>query len=193
LSGSSGAGKTTILDLIIGLYLPTSGRVLAGQDSLSDLQLNQWRELIGYVPQDPILLHDSIRVNVTMGDQAIDPMTIEWALALAGASDFISKLDHGIDTSVGERGSHLSGGQRRRVCLARALVRKPKLLLIDEVTPGLDPKTEAKIVATLVELKSQMTVLAVTHQPALIECADVVYSLESGQATQLQKCDSPAS
>jgi ATP-binding cassette, subfamily C, bacterial len=189
LAGASGEGKTTILDLLIGFYTPGSGRIMAGKDALSKLDLYQWRKLIGYVPQDPILLHDTIHNNVVMGDASIDRSTVEWALQLAGAWKFVSALDLGVETSVGERGTRFSGGQRRRLCLARALVRKPKVLIIDEVTAGLDPETEDQIVATLTLLKKDTTLLAVTHQPALIKSADVVYKLDSGQAIRLESSE----
>jgi ATP-binding cassette, subfamily C, bacterial len=185
LAGSSGQGKTTILDLLIGFYSPSAGEVMAGEDSLADLHLSDWRKSIGYVPQDPILLHDTIYNNVAMGED-IGRATAEWALKLAGAWSFVSILEDGMDTSVGERGTRFSGGQRRRLCLARALVRKPKLLILDEVTAGLDPETEEEIVGTLTQLKKDTTLLAVTHQPALINKADVVYQLESGRAIRLK-------
>ncbi|MBA4155949.1 MAG: ABC transporter ATP-binding protein [Gemmatimonadetes bacterium] len=178
--GPSGAGKTTIVDLIIGLYRPQSGDVCVDGVLLEEVDLIAWRQQIGYVPQEMLLFHDSILTNVTLGDKAVSREAVEEALRSADAWDFISKMPKGLDTVIGERGAKLSGGQRQRVAIARALLRKPKLLILDEVTTALDPATEAAICETLGKLRGKVTVVAISHQPAITKVADVVYRLQSG-------------
>jgi ATP-binding cassette, subfamily C, bacterial len=187
LIGPSGAGKTTIADLIIGLILPVSGDVYVDGVSLSDVSLREWRGLIGYTPQDAVLFHDTLHVNISLGDPAISPAQAEEALMSAGGGDVLAGLPGGLATVVGERGAKLSGGQRQRVAIARALVRKPKLLILDEVTAALDTRTEAEICANLRELKGSTTVLAISHQPALVEAADIVYRLEGRKIRRVQR------
>ena len=180
LSGPSGAGKTTIADLIIGLIRPHSGDVYMDGVCMAEIDMHAWRGLIGYTPQEGVLFHDSLKVNITLGDPAITEAQVKEALAAAGAWEMVSTLPEGLDTVVGERGAKLSGGQRQRVAIARALVRKPKLLILDEVTAALDAKTEAEICANLCDLKGKTTILVISHQPALVQSADRVYRVDGG-------------
>lgn len=180
--GPSGAGKTTLVDLIVGLAAPQAGEVRVDGVPLRELDSARWREIIGYVPQDTLLLHDTIRINVSLGDPDIDDADVREALAAAGMSDTVAALPEGIETVVGERGLRLSGGQRQRIALARALVRKPDLLILDEATTSLDPVTEAEICASLRRLRGRVTLLAICHQGAIIEMADRAYRLEGGRA-----------
>jgi ATP-binding cassette subfamily C protein len=181
LVGASGAGKTTLADLVAGLYLPTEGKVLVDGKPLSELALAEWRKLIGYVPQEMFLFHDTLANNVTLRDPAISSKRVEEALRGAGAWDFVEFLPQGLDTVLGERGARLSGGQRQRIAIARALVRRPKLLILDEVTTALDPHTEAALCNTFEGLKGQITVLAISHQPAIVRVADRVYRVVDGR------------
>jgi ATP-binding cassette subfamily C protein len=183
--GASGAGKTTLVDVIIGLAQPVEGEVRVDDTPLGDIDAARWRAIIGYVPQETLLLHESIHANVTLGDAAISHAAIHQALAAAGASEFIAALPDGLDTVVGERGLRLSGGQRQRIALARALVRDPKLLILDEATTALDPATEADICATLRRLRGEVTLLAICHQSALIDIADRVYRVADGRVSLL--------
>lgn len=178
--GPSGAGKTTIADLIVGLYQPAEGKILIDNVPLSGLHLENWRHMIGYVPQEMFLFHDSIYHNVTLGDPAIQRADVEQALRAAGAWDFISELPKGMDTIIGERGATLSGGQRQRVAIARALARKPKLLILDEITTALDPKSEAEICSTLRGLRNSATIVSISHQLAMMQAADHIYRLSNG-------------
>lgn len=180
VAGPSGIGKTTVADLIIGLLQPTSGAVMIDNVPLGSINRRQWRQRIGYVPQETLLFHDTIKVNVAVGDYRITDIQVEQALWQAGAREFVAKLPDGIQTIVGERGAKLSGGERQRIAIARALVRNPNLLILDEATSSLDPETEWAICETLKELKGRVTILAISHQPALRSVAEVVYRIEDG-------------
>ncbi|GIW42604.1 MAG: ABC transporter permease [Candidatus Binatia bacterium] len=181
LVGPSGAGKTTVTDLILGMVVPREGRVLVDGVPLEELDLKKWRRSIGYVPQEPFLLHESVLVNVSLGDPALRREDVEEALRQAGAWEFVRSLPDGLATRVGERGLGISGGQRQRIALARALVRRPKLLVLDEATAALDPATEASLCATLRSFKGRLTVLAVSHRGAMVEIADAVYRVGEGK------------
>ena len=185
LSGPSGAGKTTLIDLLIGLNRPVSGRVLIDDADLNDIDIAAWRSSIGYVPQELVLFHASVRDNITLRDDRIDEPAIGEALERAGVADFIAGLAGGIEADVGETGGKLSGGQRQRISLARALVTRPKLLILDEVTSALDPETEAGIVANIAALRGRYTIVAITHRPAWTEIADRLYHVSAGTVTRL--------
>jgi ATP-binding cassette, subfamily C, bacterial len=181
LVGPSGVGKTTIADLIVGLYAPAEGRITIDGHDLRQVDQRAWRRSIGYVPQEMFLFHDTLLKNVTLGDDAITQDDVESALVAAGAWDFVSRLPAGINTVVGERGAKLSGGQRQRIAIARALVTRPRLLILDEVTTSLDPATERAICDTLAGL-TETTILAISHQQALVELAHQVVSVVDGNA-----------
>ena len=182
LVGPSGAGKTTIVDLVTGLLRPQAGEVYIDDMAMATIDLRRWRRQIGYVPQDNLLLHDSVLMNVTLGDPAFGPVDVEYALRAAGAWAFVTRMPDGIHTRVGERGARLSGGQCQRIMLARALVHRPTLLILDEATTALDPATEAEICSTLRQLVGDVTILAVSHQPAILDVADRVYRIQDGRA-----------
>jgi ATP-binding cassette subfamily C protein len=180
--GPSGSGKTTIVDLVIGLLRPQKGEVWIDNLPLAQVDLHQWRRMIGYVPQETLLLHDSVFINVTLGDPDITEKEVQDALKKAEVWDFVETLPKGVYSSVGQRGLRLSGGQRQRLALARALTLKPKLLVLDEATTALDPKTEEAICETLQMLRGELTILAISHQSAILNKADWAYHLENGKA-----------
>lgn len=190
LIGPSGAGKSTLLDLLCGLSEPESGEILIDGVALHNINLRQWRHMIGYVSQDTVLLHDSILNNILVGEPAIGPEDAERALKQAGAWDFVSGLPEGMHTVVGERGGMLSGGQRQRIAIARALAHQPKLLLLDEPTSALDPESERVICKTLQQLSKEFTIVAVSHQPAIVKAADRIYVLSEGKAELLSNPES---
>jgi ATP-binding cassette, subfamily C, bacterial len=197
--GPSGAGKTTIADLLLGLYTPDRGAVLIDGVPLTEIDIGAWRGRIGYVPQEMLLFHDSVRRNVTLGDESIADEDVVEALQAAGAWPFVQALDQGLDTTIGEHGARLSGGQRQRIAIARALIGRPSLLVLDEVTTALDPTTEAGICDTLRDLAGDVTVISISHQPAMRRVAEVVYRVQHGRVTEIPSdsdavlVDAPAS
>ncbi|HEX7034481.1 MAG TPA: ABC transporter ATP-binding protein [Pseudomonadales bacterium] len=186
LIGESGSGKSTIADLVIGLIRPQHGRILVDGVPLDEIGLAAWRRGIGYVPQDNLLLHDSVFANVTLGDDRLGEADVAAALEAAGAADFVAALPEGMHSVVGERGARLSGGQRQRIMIARALAHRPRLLVLDEATSALDPASEADICETLAALRGRLTILAVTHQSALRRIADQIYRVERGSVRPLE-------
>jgi ATP-binding cassette subfamily C protein len=184
LIGPSGAGKTTVVDLLIGLIRPDAGRITLDGTPLDSMDIKQWRRSIGYVPQETLLLHESIAHNVSLGDRELSQADIEHALRAAGAWDFVSALPEGMHSSVGERGGRLSGGQRQRIVIARALVRRPQLLILDEATSALDAESAEAVRQTLERLRGSLTILTITHESSLVDIADRVYRLESGRAVR---------
>lgn len=186
LVGPSGSGKTTVLDLLCSLLLPQAGRIWVDDTALQDLDRRKWRRLIGYVTQETLLLHDSILANVTLGDKALTAADAERALRQAGAWQFVQECPDGLHAVVGERGAKLSGGQRQRIVIARALAHRPRLLILDEATSALDPESEAAICLTLKSLTPEITIIAVSHRPAMIRIADQILELRDGEVSALQ-------
>ena len=187
LVGSSGAGKTTIVDLVVGLHQPAAGRVLIDGVDLREMERNAWRHAIGYVPQENLLLHDTVLHNVTLGNPQLLEEDAEYALRKAGAWPFVCEMPGGLHAIVGERGTRLSGGERQRIMIARALAHRPKLLILDEATSALDPNTERAVCETLLGLRGELTILAISHQSELMRVADVVYRLDRGQLVEPDK------
>jgi ATP-binding cassette, subfamily C, bacterial len=185
VTGTSGAGKTTIADLILGLMPPASGTIRLDDVSLNEIDLIKWREMVGYVPQDVILFHDTVLANVTLGDPDLTAANAEAVLREVDAWDFVAQLPQGLQTVVGERGSLLSGGQRQRIALARAMIHRPSLVILDEATSALDPETEAAICQNLKALSRDtgLTILAISHQPAWVDAADRVFRLDRQQVS----------
>ncbi len=186
LSGTSGSGKTTLVDLLVGLYRPTSGTITIDDVPLDEVDLFAWRRLIGYVPQEVTLFNDSVLANVTLQRPGFSRSDVEAALRQAGAWDFVAMLPDGLDTDVGERGGLLSGGERQRIALARALLARPRLLVLDEATNALDPEREAELCARLAQRcrSGDMAILAIAHQPAWARVADRVYRIDEGRLTR---------
>ena len=185
--GPSGAGKSTVLDLVSALLVPTQGRVLVDGVDLRELDRRQWRHLIGYVPQDCTLFHTTVRENLTLGDESIADSMVEQSLRQANALDFVESRLGGLDAIVGERGQQISGGQRQRLAIARALIHQPKLLLLDEATSSMDSQTERAFCEVLSKLAPEITIVAISHRPAIEAVADVVYRLEQGRVVARQE------
>ncbi len=182
--GPSGAGKTTLLDLVAGLLQPDRGRILVDDVPLRDIDLREWRRQIGYVPQESVMLNESVAYNVTLGEPVSD-QALRAALRAADALGFVDALPQGVETCIGEGGSRLSGGQRQRLAIARALIHEPRLLILDECTSNLDPESQAAVLETLCHLKGTLTMLAVAHQEGLVRIADHLYRLEGREIRAL--------
>lgn len=187
ITGPSGSGKTTITDILLGFYPPASGKVLIDGRSLQEFSLREWRSMIGYVPQEPILFHDTIMANIALGNAEITEEDVRRALKLAGALEFVDMMPMGLRTEVGEKGAMISGGQRQRIAIARALACRPQILILDEVTSALDPNAEQEIVQNIRGLSGQVTVIAITHRPAFLDIADRVYHLEAGKVSSVEE------
>jgi ATP-binding cassette, subfamily C, bacterial len=180
VAGPSGAGKSTLVNAVAGIEDPTAGAVKVDGIDLLDIDRAKWRGMIGYVPQEIVLFPESVRENISMGNDDIAEADIIKVLKMADAWRFVRDLPHGIETSVGQAGSKLSGGQRQRISLARALVRTPRILILDEPTAALDSATEREICLTLKQIASSIMVLVISHRQTLVGAADIVVELESG-------------
>ena len=186
LAGPSGVGKSTTFDLLAGLYQPLAGHIRIDGVDLSELDLQRWRHMLGYVPQEVTLFHDTVFRNVSLWEDGASEADVINALQVAGAWPFVCELPNRLQQVLGERGHRLSGGQRQRISIARALLHRPKLLILDEATTGLDPQTEADICEVVRRLCTDegLTVLAISHQPAWQRIADRVYTMVDGATVQ---------
>ena len=184
ITGVSGAGKSTLADLLIRLYDPDAGRILIAGRELKDLDLAGWRRRVGYVEQDAFLFNTSVRNNVTLWDESVTDDAIERVARDVQLMDVVRALPQGFDTEVGDRGSKLSGGQRQRVAMARALLRKPSVLIFDEATSALDNLTEHEIHDVIATLRDDAIVLVIAHRYATIRDADIVVVLSQGRVVE---------
>ena len=188
LIGSSGAGKTTLADIIMGLLRPQSGTIYMDGTDIFTIP-HQWARIIGYVPQAVFLIDDTVRRNVAFGlkkDEISDEKVWE-ALKQAQLKEFVQSLPHGLDTIVGERGVKFSGGQRQRIAIARALYENPDILVLDEATSALDSETETAVMESIDALQGSKTLIIVAHRLTTIRNCDVIYEIKDGVAVQRQK------
>jgi ATP-binding cassette subfamily C protein len=180
LVGPTGAGKTTLVDCILGLRQFAKGTISIDHEPLASLSLSHWRSSVGYLGQDPLLFHATIEENLRWVRPEASADDLRRALSLASA-EFVYRLPHGLQTIVGDAGSRLSGGERQRIALARALLGSPRVLVLDEATSALDAETEQSVVSTIAGLKRHLTIVAITHRPALLDAADRILSVRDGQ------------
>ncbi|MBD37971.1 MAG: ABC transporter permease [Euryarchaeota archaeon] len=186
--GHTGAGKTTILKLLMRYYVPDSGEVLINGNDINNYTLESVRDAIGFVSQDPFLFYGTIRDNVRYNQEATDE-DLSTALELAGALEFVKELEDGMETMVGDRGAKLSGGQRARVSLARALLKKPSLLILDEASSALDAETERRIQENLLSTGSGRATIAVAHRLSTIRNANEILAMVDGAVVERGKHD----
>lgn len=184
LAGRSGAGKTTVADLVVGLIAPSGGRVLVAGSALDGARLLGWRHSVALVPQDPFLFHDTIRANLGWARPEASEEELWHALSLAAADGFVARLPGGLDAVVGDRGTRLSGGERQRLALARALLREPELLVLDEATSSLDGENELTVREALAQLRGRTTMLVIAHRLATARDADAIVVLDEGRVVE---------
>ncbi len=177
LLGPSGAGKTTVALLLLGLLEPTRGRVTVGGVDLASCRLERWQARVAWVPQRPALLAASVAENIRLADPTATDERVEWAAARAGADELVRRLPAGYETRVGDGGRGLSAGERQRIALARAFLRDPSLVVLDEPTANLDPASAARVGRAIERLAEGRTMLLVCHRPELARLADRIVEL----------------
>lgn len=182
--GPSGAGKSTLVQVLLRLRVPTSGSFRVGEVDVDDIDLEDWRRHVSYVPQEPRLIHATVRDNIRF-DRAISDEAVEEAARMARIHDVIVAMPAGYDTVIGQRADAVSGGQRQRICLARALAGGPAVLVLDEPTSALDSVSEEEIRVTLDRLRGGPTILVVTHRPTLLEACGRVVHVVDGRANEV--------
>ena len=181
--GESGVGKSTLTNLLLGLVSPSSGIMEVDGCRIKAENIRSWQQMIGYVPQEIYLLDDTIEHNIAFGinEEVIDHSQVREVVEKAGIPKFISSLDEGLNTKIGERGVRLSGGQRQRIGIARALYQNPQVLILDESTSALDEKTEEGILEELRLMKGKVTMIIVAHRQSTLQFCDRIYKMESGR------------
>ena len=184
LVGPSGAGKTTVVDVLAGLLPPERGAVYVDSRPLEDGLMRQWRSSIAVVTQEPFLLHDTVRANLLWGSDAAAEPQLWQALDVAAATELVQSLPDGLDTVVGDRGVRLSGGERQRIALARAVLRRPTLLILDEATSAVDNENELLIRRALSRLRGELAMLVVAHRLSTASHADRVVVLDGGRVVE---------
>jgi len=182
--GRSGAGKSTLIDLFMGLNQPECGEVLVDGMSLTKDNLISLRKVVSYVPQDPFLFNTTVRENLMLVNPNATEEELWEALYFSSAAEFVKKLPDGLDSVIGDRGIKLSGGERQRIVIARAILRKPSILVLDEATSALDSENEAKIQQAIENLKGKMTIIVIAHRLSTIQKADQVVVLDEGKIIQ---------
>ena len=184
LVGPSGAGKTTLCNLVVRFYDPTSGRILLDGRDLRDIEVESYRSLMGIVEQDVFLFDGTVAANIGYGNRDATEEQIREAARIANADQFIQSFAHGYDTLIGERGVKLSGGQRQRLAIARALLADPRILILDEATSNLDTESEMLIQAGLQELMRNRTSFVIAHRLSTIMHADRIVVLKGGRIVE---------
>ena len=185
LVGPSGAGKSTLVNLVIGFLRPTTGRILLDGQDMNQLDLRTYRKFVSVVAQETILFEGTVRDNILYGSESVGDTRLKQAICDAYAEDFIAQLPQGLNTPIGENGVRLSGGQRQRLAIARALIRNPRVLILDEATASLDTASEAMIQAALTKLMQGRTTFVVAHRLSTIRQADRIVVLNQGQIQEI--------
>ncbi len=181
VGGSSGAGKTTFADLLAGLLEPQEGRITVGDQRLDAGTVPDWRTRLAYVTQDPLLFNDTVRTNLLWGGVEADEAAIARALELTGADQVVDRMPQGLDSIVGENGALVSGGERQRLALSRALLRRPEVMILDEATSALDADSEAAVLAALAALEPRPLIVVISHRPQVLAACDRRLTFEAGR------------
>jgi ATP-binding cassette subfamily B protein/subfamily B ATP-binding cassette protein MsbA len=184
LVGRSGAGKTTVTDLVARFHDPTRGRILVNGSDIRDFRLSTYRDLLAIVQQEVFLFDGTVRENIAYGRHDATDAEIEDAARRANAYEFIERLPDGFETFVGERGVKLSGGQQQRLAIARAILAKPQILILDEATSNLDTESEQLIQASMAALLVGRTTFVIAHRLSTIRRADLILLMEDGRIVE---------
>jgi ATP-binding cassette subfamily C protein len=182
--GRSGAGKTTLADILMGLIRPSAGRVLIDNTLLAGENIHHWRRSVGYVPQEPFLFNETVRANLLWAQPGATEQDLRAALRASAAEEFVDHLPSGLDTLVGDRGVRLSGGERQRLTMARALLGKPSILILDEATSSLDTENERLIQDAIHRLHGELTVVVIAHRVSTVRKADSIIVLNRGEIVE---------
>lgn len=185
LVGPSGAGKSTLISLVIGFLRPSKGQIYLDGQAMNDLDLRTYRQFVSVVAQETLLFEGTVRDNILYGLGDVSPARLRSAIRDANAEAFIAQLPYGLDTLIGENGAKLSGGQRQRLAIARALVRDPKVLVLDEATAALDTASEALIQEALERLMQNRTTFVVAHRLSTIRNADRIVVMDQGRIVEV--------
>ncbi len=188
--GKSGAGKTTLLNLLAGLITPTSGSVLVNDKKLTTYKESQWFEKIAYITQNPTILNETLRENLTFGNDTVTEQDLIQVIEQVGLKELIDSFPNGLETKVGEGGRGLSGGEMQRVAIARAFLKQPAIVFLDEPTTGLDVKTEKILQNSIKEFEKNTTIIMVAHRLHTIQDADHILLLDDGEL--IAKGDHPS-
>ncbi len=183
--GESGVGKTTLADLLLGLFTPTKGRILIDDVPLSDYDLASWRKLIGHISQDIFLFHDTIEANLKWMAPEASTEEVEAAARAAHAHEFIMEMPKGYNAVIGDRGVKLSGGQRQRLALARMILQNPEVVILDEATSALDAESEARFQEAIEKITTDKTLVVISHRSSMLRNVERVYLLEDGSITEV--------
>lgn len=179
--GQSGAGKSTIVSLLVQMYAPDTGRITADGTPIDEFDINSWRKRVAIVRQDPFIFNDTLRNNITLGNRSASKEEIRRVCEISQVTEFLSELPNGLDTPLGDDGVRLSGGQRQRVALARALLKDADVLVLDEATSDLDMSIEKKVQQEIESMDRDYAILAIAHRLSTVVNADRIYTLEDGQ------------
>lgn len=190
LIGRSGSGKSTLADIVMGLVVADSGHLKIDDQPVGNAERKRWMRSVSYVPQEVILFHDTIRENLLWGNPTASEETLNDVLHKS-AAEFVFQLPDGLNTIVGDNGMRLSGGEKQRIALARALLRRPSLLILDEATSALDMENESRVLKAIENLRGDLTVLLIGHRLAALDQADQIITLSNGTIEKIQSRDTP--
>jgi subfamily B ATP-binding cassette protein MsbA len=183
--GQSGAGKSTIVSLVPRMYEPDEGEILADGTPIDEFDVDEWREHVSIVRQDPYIFNDTLRYNVGLADRRVSGDAIERVCEIAHVTEFLDELPDGYDTMLGDDGVRLSGGQQQRVALARALLKDADVLLLDEATSDLDSNIERDVQGAIESMDRDYALVAIAHRLSTVKNADRIYTVEEGRITDV--------
>ena len=180
ICGKSGSGKTTIVDLLAGIYMPHKGSLIIDNTEINEFNVSDYKKIVGYVPQEFYVGDSTIKDSILFGSSNFNEENLKFALKYSGVDEFINNLPHKLDTSISDRGINLSLGQKQRISIARALYKRPSILILDEATNSLDLINEKNILNNLKDLKNEMTIILICHKVSSLNVCDYIYLIKEG-------------